>query len=162
MSTISGGCRCGAVRYTMSGPPLVVHACHCRWCQRESGSAFALNAMIEADRLAVRGTSAPEVVRTPSDSGAGQQVARCPHCRVALWSHCGGSGPAVAFVRVGTLDEPDALPPDIHIFTATRQPWVILPEGAKIFAEFYDIDSEWPAASLARRDAMRARRRKPD
>jgi uncharacterized protein YndB with AHSA1/START domain len=149
-----GGCDCGAVRYTMTSAPLVVHACHCRWCQRESGSAFALNAMIEADRLVAGGTSAPEAVRTPSDSGAGQQVLRCPQCRVALWSHYGGSGPAVAFVRVGTLDDPDALPPDIHIFTASRQPWLQLPPGARAVPEYYERAAVWSADSLARRAAL--------
>jgi uncharacterized protein YndB with AHSA1/START domain len=150
---MDGGCGCGAVRYTMSSPPLVVHACHCRWCQRESGSAFALNAMIEADRVVARGQP-PETVRTPSDSGDGQQIVRCPHCRVALWSHYGGSGPAVAFVRVGTLDDPDALPPDIHIFTASKQPWLVLPPGAKAVPEYYEREQVWSAASLARRAAL--------
>ncbi len=84
--------------------------------------------MIEADRVTELG-GAPELVRTPSASGAGQLIARCPHCRIALWSHYAGAGPLIKFVRVGTLDEPDRLPPDIHIFTSTKQPWVVLPSG---------------------------------
>ncbi len=94
------------------------------------------------------------MVITPSDSGLGQLIARCPQCRVALWSHYAGSGPAVAFVRVGTLDEPDALPPDVHIFTASKQPWFALPAGAPAFDEYYDRDALWPAESLARRQAL--------
>ena len=118
-----GGCDCRRVRYRMRTRPLFVHCCHCRWCQRESGAAFALNAMIEADRVVNLGVE-PDLVDTPSDSGLGQKIARCPHCRVAVWSHYAGSGPAVRFVRVGTLDDPDLLPPDVHIFTASKQPWV--------------------------------------
>lgn len=145
-----GGCDCGAVRYRMATSPLFVHCCHCRWCQRESGSAFALNAMIESDRVMSLG-EVPDLVHTPSASGLGQKVARCARCRVAVWSHYAGSGPVVSFVRVGTLDNPDRLPPDIHIFTASRQPWVTLPAGTPAVPEFYDREACWPAASLARR-----------
>jgi hypothetical protein len=154
---LEGGCDCRAVRYRMESAPLFVHCCHCRWCQRETGSAFALNAMIETDRVKLT-AGEPEVVDTPSASGKGQQIARCPRCRIALWSHYGGGGRLVAFVRVGTLDEPDALPPDIHIFTTTKQPWVVLPEGATAVPELYDRKRHWPAESLARREALLARR----
>lgn len=148
-----GGCTCTQVRYRLAAMPLVVHCCHCRWCQRETGAAFALNAMIESDRIACL-TGEPEIVDTPSASGRGQKIARCPRCRVAVWSHYVGAGPAVAFVRVGTLDDPDRLPPDVHIFTASKQPWVAIPEGAPDFAAYYDRESVWPAASLARRAAL--------
>ncbi len=151
-----GGCDCRAVRYRMETPPLFVHCCHCRWCQRESGAAFALNAMIEADRVTNLGVM-PEIVDTPSASGRGQRIARCPTCRIAVWSHYAGAGPAVAFVRVGTLDNPDLLPPDIHIFTASKQPWVLLPAGAPAVPEYYHRDQYWPPASLERRRAMMPR-----
>jgi len=150
---LDGGCTCGAVRYRMTGRPLFVHCCHCRWCQRETGAAFALNAMIEADRLEVL-TGAPETVDTPSNSGKGQTIARCPRCRVALWSHYAGAGEKLAFVRVGTLDEPDRLPPDIHIFTASKQPWVVLPPQTPAFEAYYDRKRLWPAESLARYRAL--------
>jgi len=156
--THEGACTCGAVRFRMTSGPLFVHACHCRWCQRETGSAFALNAMIEADRIESLG-AAPELVATPSASGRGQKIARCPHCRVALWSHYAGAGDAVAFVRVGTLLQPDRLPPDIHIFTASKQPWVVLPSGAPTVPEYYDRLAHWPAASLQRHAALLSRRR---
>ncbi len=142
----------------MTSPPLFVHCCHCRWCQRETGSAFVLNAMIEADRIDVLG-AAPALVDTPSASGKGQAIARCALCHVAIWSHYAGAGRSVAFVRVGTLDEPDRLPPDIHIFTASKQPWVPLPAGTLAMAEYYDRQACWPAASLARIEALRSRAR---
>lgn len=148
-----GGCDCKAVRYRMESAPLFVHCCHCRWCQRETGASFALNAMIEADRVTGLGI-APEVVDTPSASGLGQKIARCPTCRVAVWSHYAGSGPVTRFVRVGTLDNPDLLPPDVHIFTASKQPWVIIAPGAPVFEEYYEREKLWPAESLARREAM--------
>src|ERR1043166_8062666 len=129
-----GRCTCGAVRYRMSGAPMIVHCCHCSWCQRETGSAFALNAMIEADRVALL-QGEVETVATPSTSGKGQRIVRCPVSRVAVWSHYAGGGDAVRFVRVGTLEEPGRLPPDVHIFTSTKQPWVVLPPGAKVYAE---------------------------
>ena len=150
---LDGGCACRAVRYRMASPPLFVHCCHCRWCQRETGSAFALNAMIEADRVILL-AGVPEVVHTPSSSGKGQKIARCPACRVALWSNYAGAGDAVRFVRVGTLDAPDRLPPDIHIFTASKQPWVVLAPGTPAVAEYYDRARYWPPESLARRDAL--------
>jgi hypothetical protein len=148
-----GGCDCGQIRYRMLSRPLFVHCCHCRWCQRESGSSFALNAMIEADRVVLT-AGQPEVVPTPSASGRGQQISRCPKCRIAVWSNYSGAGPRIRFVRVGTLDEPDRLPPDIHIFTSSRQPWVILPPDTPAVPEYYDRDQYWPAQSLARRNAL--------
>lgn len=148
-----GGCDCRAVRYRMETPPLFVHCCHCRWCQRESGASFALNAMIESDRVTAL-AGPPELVQTPSASGSGQLIARCPTCRIAVWSHYAGAGPVVKFVRIGTLDNPDLLPPDIHIFTASKQPWVVIPEGVPAAREYYDRDEHWPAASLARRRAI--------
>ena len=151
-----GGCDCRTIRYRMHGRPLFVHCCHCRWCQRESGAAFALNAMIEADRVQHLGAE-PDIVDTPSASGQGQKIARCPKCRIAVWSNYAGGGPSVRFVRVGTLDDPDAFPPDIHIFTASKQPWVVLPPGVPAVAEYYDRDAHWPAESLERRRILRAK-----
>ena len=148
-----GGCTCRQLRYRMLTRPLFVHCCHCRWCQRESGASFALNAMIEADRVTLlQGT--PDLVDTPSESGLGQRIARCPHCRVAVWSHYAGAGPLVSFVRVGTLDEPDRWPPEIHIFTASRQPWVAIPPGMAAVPEYYEREAHWPADSLARRQVL--------
>lgn len=152
---MQGGCTCRAVRYRLTSQPLFVNCCHCRWCQRETGTAFALNAMIEADRVEPL-TAEPEIVVTPTLSGRGQKIARCPVCRVTVWSNYAGAGDKFRFVRVGTLDTPDALPPDIHIFTASKQPWVVLPPGTPAFAEYYDRSAIWPPESLARRAAVLA------
>jgi hypothetical protein len=151
-----GGCDCRAVRYRLRRAPLFVHCCHCSWCQRESGAAFALNAMIEAEEVELLGGE-PDWVDTPSASGKGQKIARCPVCRIALWSCYSGAGMLVRFVRVGTLDQPARFPPDIHIFTSTKQPWVVLPPNTPAVAEYYDREKYWPAASLARRQALRVR-----
>lgn len=150
---IEGGCTCGHVRYRIESAPLFVHCCHRRWCQRETGASFALNAMIEASRV-TNLAAAPEIVLTPSESGLGQKIARCPKCRVAVWSHYSGSGPVTKFVRVGSLDRPDLLPPDVHIFTASKQPWVVVPEGTPAFKAFYERKKLWPAESLTRRQAI--------
>jgi hypothetical protein len=150
---IDGGCTCQAVRYRMLSAPLFVHCCHCRWCQRETGASFALNAMIEADRVELLQGS-PEAIDTPSNSGKGQRIFRCPTCRVAVWSNYAGAGDAVRFVRVGTLDDPDSLQPDIHIFTLSKQPWVVLPEGTPAVPGYYDRKRYWSEDSLARRLAL--------
>jgi len=152
---LEGGCACGGIAYRLKRRPIFVHCCHCSWCQRETGGAFALNAMIEADAVeTVSGT--PEIVDTPSESGRGQKIARCPTCKVALWSNYADAGPSLRFVRVGSLKRPETCPPDIHIFTASKQPWVPLPDGVPAMTEFYDPRKLWPAESLARAKAARA------
>ena len=153
---VEGGCTCRRVRYRMVTSPLFVHCCHCRWCQRETGASFALNALIEADLVEIM-AGQPDVVDTPSNSGRGQKITRCPSCRIALWSNYAGAGDALRFVRVGTLDDPDRLPPDIHIFTSTKQPWLVLAPGTPAVSEYYERDRYWPAASLERRRALLAR-----
>ena len=152
-----GACTCRSVRLRMTTKPLFVHCCHCRWCQRETGSAFALNAMIEGDRVELL-QGGVEVVNTPSSSGKGQKIARCARCRIAVWSNYAGAGDAVCFVRVGTLNEPDRLPPDIHIFTSSKQPWVVLAPATPAVAEYYKASDYWPPDSLERRAALLADR----
>jgi hypothetical protein len=151
-----GGCTCRRVRYRLTSKPLFVHCCHCRWCQRETGSAFALNALIEADRVLLL-EGEVSVIGTPSNSGKGQRISRCPVCQVALWSNYAGAGDAVRFVRVGSLDEPTSFPPDIHIYTASKQPWLTLPPDTPAEAEYYRASERWPAESLARRAALMAK-----
>lgn len=150
----TGGCACRDVRYRLERVPLIVHCCHCTWCQRETGSAFALNALVESDRLTLL-AQAPELVATPSESGKGQRIARCPRCRVAVWSHYAGFGERASFVRVGTLDEPARCPPDVHIYVASKQPWVVLPDGARAFPGYYRASEVWSAASLERRRLLK-------
>jgi hypothetical protein len=152
-----GGCTCRHVRYRMTDKPLFVHCCHCTWCQRETGTAFALNAMIEAERLHLL-QGEVRVIDTPSNSGKGQRISRCPKCLIAVWSNYAGAGDTVCFVRVGALDNPSALPPDIHIFTASKQPWVVLPATTPAVDEYYKAAQYWPKESLARRDALRAKK----
>ena len=155
MSLLEGGCACGAVRYRLNAAPMFVHCCHCKDCQRQTGSAFVLNALLEADRVQLQ-SGAPEGVTMPTDSGRPHDIYRCPKCKIALWSIYGGRQ-QVRFVRVGTLDEPSALPPNVHIYTRSKLPWVKLPEGAPAFEAYYDPKILWPAESLARRAAAFAR-----
>ena len=142
---LDGGCTCGRVRRAS----LYVHCCHCRWCQRETGAAFALNAMIESSYVKLL-SGDPVQIETPSNSGKGQKIVRCPSCQIAVWSHYAGAGDALSFVRVGTLDEPDALPPDIHIYTASKQAWVNLPSDKPAFEAYYQRSEQMPAISLQR------------
>jgi hypothetical protein len=154
-SDCEGGCACGAIRYRLTTAPMFVHCCHCTSCQTETGSAFALNAMIEGDRVELV-AGAPEAVMTPSESGKGQEIMRCPQCHVALWSHYGSARRRIAFVRIGTLDAPGACPPDVHIFTRSKLPWVVLPEGAAAFEEYYRPKEAWPVEAQARYKAVMA------
>ena len=150
---IEGGCVCGKVRYRLNTAPLFVHCCHCRWCQRESGSAFAVNALIEAHQVEVL-SGTPDAIAVPTQSGAGQVFYRCTDCYVALWSQYSGLGDQVLFIRAGTLDEPDQMPPDIHIFTRSKQPWVILPEDVRVCEKYYKWQEEWPQEAQARREVL--------
>jgi hypothetical protein len=140
------------VRYRLGSAPMFVHCCHCLDCQRQTGSAFVINALIETDRITLL-SGDPAPVAVPTDSGRPHEIYRCPACRIALWSDY-GRRPALRFVRVGTLDDPAALPPDVHIYTRSKLPWVRLPEGVPAFDAYYDMRALWPAASLERRRAI--------
>lgn len=160
IETFEGGCSCGKVRYKMASKPLIVHCCHCSWCQRQTGSAFAVNALIEADRVELlQGEVAGLVLDTPS--GAGQRISRCPSCKTAVWSEyligARGIDDVTYFIRVGTLDQPEKMPPDVHIYTSTKQPWVILSPETLAVKEFYDWDATLSPESLARDKANHAR-----
>jgi len=149
---LEGGCACGAVRYRLNSAPMFVHCCHCRDCQRQTGSAFVINALIETDRITtVSGELEP--VAVPTDSGKPHHVFRCSACQTALWSEYGGIA-KLRFVRVGTLDDPSRLPPDVHIYVRSKLPWVTLPQSIPAFDAYYDSRALWPAASLERRRAI--------
>ncbi len=146
---MTGRCACGAVQYELLDRPIVVHCCHCTWCQRESGSAFAVNALMASGEVRLlHGT--PEAVPLPTESGEPQIFHRCPNCHLALWSTYGGAGEDVLFVRSGTLDDPSFAEPDVHIFTSTARRWFHHPDDARVFDEFYDYEAELPPANYAR------------
>lgn len=154
-----GGCSCGAVRYRLTSDPLFTHCCHCLNCQRQTGSAFVLNLLIEADRVELV-AGAPRPVDVPRDDGSTQRIFRCPTCQVAVFSEYGR--PDVRFVRAGTLDDPSAVVPDVHIFTRSKLAWITLPESAPAFDVYYDRSALWPAASLERLAALDAAARSDD
>ncbi|MHB8529467.1 MAG: GFA family protein [Caulobacteraceae bacterium] len=148
---LQGGCACGAVRYRLASAPMFVNCCHCLDCQRQTGSAFAINAIIETDRIEIVGEIA--VATVPTDSGRPLDIHRCAACGTSLWSDYGRRG-VTRFVRVGTLDDPGALVPGAHIFTRSKRPWVGLPADVPAFEIYYDANALWPAESLARRRAL--------
>ncbi len=146
---LEGRCSCGKVRYRLTARPMFVHCCHCLNCQRHTGSAFVINLLIEAARVELL-NGAPRPTTMPLNGGSPNQIFRCPDCLIALWSEYGGRS-EVRFVRAGTLDEPSAVAPDVHIYVRSKAPWVRLPESVPSFDAYYDPRSLWPAASLERR-----------
>jgi hypothetical protein len=146
-----GGCACGAVRYRLTSDPLFVHCCHCLNCQRQTGSAFVINVLIEADRVELL-TGAPQPVAVPRTGGKKQKIWRCPTCQIAVFSQY--TSPRIRFVRAGTLDDPSAVTPNVHIFTRSKLPWVTLPDSAAAFNTYYDTKKLWPTASLERLEAI--------
>jgi hypothetical protein len=150
---LEGGCACGAVRYRLRSDPLFTHCCHCLNCQRQTGSAFVINVLIEADRVDLL-SGTPQPVDAPRDDGSAQRIFRCPTCQVALFSEYGR--PEVRFVRGGTLDRPAEVTPDVHIFTRSKLDWVTLPDTVPSFEVYYDVKALWPAASLERLEAVTA------
>lgn len=153
MSSLEGGCSCGKVRYRIDAQPIVVHCCHCTLCQRQTGTAFVLNALVETAHVAVLGDE-PRRYDMPTESGRPHGIYRCEACGIAVWSEYSGVA-TMRFVRVGTLDDPKAAPPDVHIFVRSKLPWVVLPPDAKAFDEFYDPKTDLPAESLERWRAAR-------
>ena len=150
-----GGCSCGAVRYRVESEPLFTHCCHCLNCQRQTGSAFVINLLIEADRVKTL-NRAPEPVDVPRDGGSTQTIYRCPTCQIAVFSRY--SRPDILFIRGGTLDDASAVAPDVHIYTKSKLDWVTLPESVPAFEEYYDTKALWPPASLERLAALPAPR----
>jgi hypothetical protein len=142
-----GGCACGEVRYRMTDEPLFVHCCHCLNCQRQTGSAFVINALIETERLELL-AGEPQSVSVARTGSRKQTIWRCPTCQTALYSKY--TRAQIRFVRGGTLDEPSAIAPDVHIFTRSKLPWVVLPESVPAFPVYYDTQKLWPPASLER------------
>ena len=146
---LEGGCACGAVRYTVTDRPLIVHACHCRDCQRITGSAFVINLWIESRFVEPRG-KAPKSHRLKGGTGKPHDVFFCGGCGTYVWSRYGGTPGDFLFVRAGTLDRPDAVQPDVHIFTRSKVPWLELPKGARAFETFYKLAEVWSPESYER------------
>lgn len=149
--TLEGGCSCGEVRYRLTSTPMFVHCCHCLNCQKHTGSAFVINMLIEATRVDLL-KGGPQPITMPLNGGSPNRIFRCPQCQVAVWSEYGGRS-QVLFVRAGTLDDPSAVSPDVHIYTRSKLPWVILPEAVPAFEVYYDPKKLWPASSQERRKA---------
>jgi hypothetical protein len=147
-----GGCSCGGVRYQLLQKPMFVNCCHCTLCQRQTGSAFVINGLIETRELRLL-KGEPLAISMPTESGRPHDIYRCPSCQIAVWSDY-GRRPALRFVRLATLDAPHTFAPDAHLFTRSKVPWLTLPEGARAFPEFYELETEWSAESLARRRAI--------
>ena len=147
---LEGGCSCGFVRYRVTGAPIFVNCCHCRDCQRSSGSAFAINAMIEAERVVLVGEGAP----APDNVPAGEGSMRCPRCATTVWGTHRMFGPAILFVHAGTLDKGEALAPDAHFFVRSKHPWIALAPEAVAFEALPEGGSGlWSAEARARLQA---------
>jgi N-acetylglutamate synthase-like GNAT family acetyltransferase len=148
-----GGCACGSVRYRLESDPLFVNCCHCLNCQRQTGSAFVINLLIEADRVKLL-AALPRPVEVPCDDGSTQRIFRCATCQVAVFSEYGR--PELRYVRAGTLDRPSAVTPDVHLFTRSKVGWIRIPDSTPAFDTSYDPQAVWPASSLARLEAILA------
>jgi hypothetical protein len=150
---MEGHCTCGAVRFRLEREPMFTLACHCTWCQRETGAAFSLLTLIERSAITPLSGRVEEVT-VPSPSGQGQVVRRCALCKVALWSRYGAAGPGMAFVRVGVLDRPGAFAPQVHCYTSTKQSWLVLDGSVPVEPEWIDDAKYWSADSLARQNRL--------
>jgi hypothetical protein len=122
---MDGGCTCGRVRYRIEGEPIFAHCCHCRQCQKLSGSAFVMNALIERDRVQV--TAGADALGDETGQG------RCRDCHTLLWGTHRVFGDGILFLRAGTLDEGDRIAPGAHFFVRSKHGWVIVPEGTPSF-----------------------------
>ncbi len=150
---LDGQCTCGKVKYQLLNKPLFVHCCHCTWCQRETGTSFALNAFIETQNVKLL-QGKTETINTPTSSTGGQKIVRCDSCKIALWSHYSGAGDVISLVRIGTLEDPNVLPPDIHIYTSTQQHWLKFSDDIPRVEEYYQKKDYWPAESIERFDEL--------
>lgn len=149
MTDMPGGCACGAIRYRVTEKPLIVHACHCRDCQRNTGSAFVINLWIERKFVAAD-YSLLKTYRLTAGTGQPHDIYYCPNCGTRLWSHYHASPGETLLLRAGTLDDPAAIAPDVHIFTRSKLPWVQLPPGARAFETMYKLADVWSDESRAR------------
>ena len=157
---LRGHCSCRTIEYELLAAPLMVHCCHCTYCQRETGAAFAVNLIIESSNLKLSTDAQPTKITVSTNSGTGQKIVRCPKCQVCVWAHYGGQDELLSFVKAGTLDRPNEIQEGVHIYTSTKMPWLEL-KGTKypVFEESYQVDDVWPKESLERLNAIRAVRK---
>lgn len=147
---LEGGCACGAIRYRLTNTPMIVHACHCRDCQKQTGGAFVINLWIERKFVEASGDKPVAFRVPPGSSGQPHDVFRCGRCGTALWSKYHAAPGDTVLLRAGTLDTPEAIKPDVHIFTRSQVPWLELPKSARVFPAFYKFDEVWSPESLER------------
>lgn len=150
---ITGGCHCAAVRYRILTAPLFCYACHCIDCQKDTGSAFALHAVIEAFNIKVISETRPKLltlIQDPSKPQAKSRHSLCPKCGTVLWGNDPQWDHAVSNVRIGTLDFPGIMEPDMHMFVGSKLGWIDLPKDAKTSRRGFDYKTTWPKSSLKR------------
>ncbi|MGA7761234.1 MAG: GFA family protein [Candidatus Binataceae bacterium] len=153
---LEGGCSCKAVRYKLTASPLIVHACHCRDCQRISGSAFVINIWIEKEFVQTSG-AIPKSFLLEGGGGRNHEVFFCRKCGAYVWSRYHRAPGDALFVRAGTLDKPEAVTPDVHVYTRSKLPWLELPRGVPAFESMYKIEEVWSAESKERLRRSRSR-----
>jgi hypothetical protein len=137
MADAVGGCLCGAVRYVCSGAPAMTGACHCRDCQRASGSAFATLMIFPRDAVRVSGEVA--TYEHKGDSGGMVHRRFCPKCGVHVVVEYDVT-PQFVVVMAGTLDDPSLIRPQWNIYTESKQPWVELSPAMKVFDKGFKRD----------------------
>lgn len=134
---LTGGCQCGGLRYEVRAEPLSVYVCHCTECQRQSGSAFAMSAVVPRPAL-VYLSGRPKRCSRKADSGNTIDGDFCPDCGVRL-AHYPSANDKVAILKPGTLDDTRWLVPVGHIWTRSAQAWVTIPDDTVRFAGHPDV-----------------------
>lgn len=129
---MQGGCLCGRVRYAVRGPVLGQAVCHCRNCQRQTGTAFSVLVAVPREALALTGELS--AYRDTADSGADVDRRFCGGCGSPIYSALPAS-PDVIFLKAGTLDDPKVLDPKVHVWCDSAWPSTIIPETAIRFPQ---------------------------
>lgn len=131
--TLKGGCNCGAIRYAITSAPVAVAACHCTRCRRQSGAAYSVNLVIRASSMSVEGSLA---VFEEHDTESGELLRRefCGACGSPIRS-VPTATPKFVAVKAGTLDDPAPFPPQLHIWTRSKLPWVQIPAELPHYAQ---------------------------
>ena len=134
----SGGCQCGAIRYEITGPPVAVYACHCIECQKQSGSAFAMGAVIPQEHFRITKGN-PKMFAREINPAKTMECWFCPDCGTRLYHVPGGATYSNRNIKPGTLDDTSWLVPTTHFWTCSAQEWVVIPEGATRYETQPDV-----------------------